>query len=175
MTVPTAPLPTMRVMPRRNGVASAVASLARIAEVALETEGLTIQQYRVLNWMDLEPTSTSDLARRLSVSPPVVTRLVQALEARGLVERRTDQDDGRRNTHHIAPQARALLQKADSAIDAAMERVGRSLDAEQRLRADEGLALWSQAMQRRWYETHPGEPKPGRTSVRRSEPVDPRL
>lgn len=49
----------------------------------------------------------TDLARRLAVEPPTVTRMVRRLERSGLVERRPDPDDGR--VVHIHPTARSRM------------------------------------------------------------------
>ena len=54
------------------------------------------------------PTATSsqrELADRLQVSTPVVVELVDALEARGLVERRRDPADRRLNALHVTGEA----------------------------------------------------------------------
>jgi len=56
----------------------------------------TYQQYNVLRVIDTEgPTGQADVARRLMVSAPVVTRLATALVEAGLVERRADPNDRR--------------------------------------------------------------------------------
>ena len=49
----------------------------------------------------------ADLARRLAVEPPTVTRMVRRLERSGLVERRRDPDDAR--ALRIHPTARSRL------------------------------------------------------------------
>src|SRR5918999_4300203 len=56
----------------------------------------TYQQYNVLRVIDSEgPSGQADVARRLMVSAPVVTRLAAALAEAGLVERRADPRDKR--------------------------------------------------------------------------------
>src|ERR1700730_1894108 len=79
-------------------VESAIAGLARSFEVVLERQDLTIQKYRVLAYLASNPGSPSELAYRLTVQPPTVTRLVDGLVQRGFVERRTDEGDRRRST-----------------------------------------------------------------------------
>jgi DNA-binding MarR family transcriptional regulator len=50
----------------------------------------------------------ADLARRLGVEAPTVTRMLQRLERAGLVERRADAHDGRLVRVHPTPRARLL-------------------------------------------------------------------
>lgn len=57
---------------------------------------LTYQQYNVLRMIDVEgPSAPAEVARRLMVSAPVVTRLATALARAGLLERQPDQTDRR--------------------------------------------------------------------------------
>jgi DNA-binding MarR family transcriptional regulator len=57
---------------------------------------LTYQQYNVLRMIDtLGPQAQAEVARRLLVTAPVVTRLASTLVEAGLVERGTDPDDRR--------------------------------------------------------------------------------
>jgi DNA-binding MarR family transcriptional regulator len=57
---------------------------------------LTYQQYNVLRFIDTNgPQSQAEVARRLMVSAPVVTRLAAGLVDADLVERRTDATDRR--------------------------------------------------------------------------------
>ncbi len=57
---------------------------------------LTYQQYNVLRMIDtMGPQPQAEVARRLLVTAPVVTRLASALVDAGLVDRRTDPKDRR--------------------------------------------------------------------------------
>ena len=82
----------------------------------LKTWGdLTYQQYNVLRMIDtLGPQAQADVARRLMVTAPVVTRLAGTLADAGLVERRTDPADKRAVILALTPvgrrQARAMRQ-----------------------------------------------------------------
>ncbi|HMG40825.1 MAG TPA: MarR family transcriptional regulator [Acidimicrobiales bacterium] len=145
-------------MPRRAGptVESAIAGLARSFEVVLETQGLTIQKYRTLAYLAVEPTTTSELAYRLTVRPPVVTRLVDGLAERGLVERQVDERDRRRTTLAVTRAGRRALAEANAAIREPLDRVAAQLPEHERAIAEEGLILWSKAMFRYWRLTHPG-------------------
>lgn len=66
---------------------------------------LTYQQYNVLRMIDtMGPQPQAEVARRLMVTAPVVTRLASSLADAGLVERRTDPND--RRAVLLAPTAR---------------------------------------------------------------------
>jgi DNA-binding MarR family transcriptional regulator len=57
---------------------------------------LTYQQYNVLRMVDtMGPQGQAEVARRLMVTAPVVTRLAAALVDAGLLERRADPKDAR--------------------------------------------------------------------------------
>jgi DNA-binding MarR family transcriptional regulator len=57
---------------------------------------LTYQQYNVLRMIDtMGPQAQAEVARRLMVTAPVVTRLAATLSDAGLVERRPDAKDRR--------------------------------------------------------------------------------
>jgi DNA-binding MarR family transcriptional regulator len=57
---------------------------------------LTYQQYNVLRMIDtMGPQGQTEVARRLMVTAPVVTRLATALSEAGLLERRADPTDRR--------------------------------------------------------------------------------
>lgn len=57
---------------------------------------LTYQQYNVLRMIDtMGPQGQAEVARRLMVTAPVVTRLAASLTDQGLVERGADPKDGR--------------------------------------------------------------------------------
>jgi DNA-binding MarR family transcriptional regulator len=68
---------------------------------------LTYQQYNVLRMIDtMGPQGQAEVARRLMVTAPVVTRLAATLADAGLVERRTDPNDGRAVLLALTPKGR---------------------------------------------------------------------
>jgi len=76
---------------------------------------LTYQQYNVLRMIDtMGPQPQAEVARRLMVTAPVVTRLAGTLSDAGLIERRTDPKDKRAVLLAPTPvgrrQARAMRQ-----------------------------------------------------------------
>lgn len=69
--------------------------------------GLTYQQYNVLRIIDVEgPSAQAEVARRLLVTAPVVTRLASTLAEAGLVERRADPKDRRTVRLALTPAGR---------------------------------------------------------------------
>ena len=68
---------------------------------------LTYQQYNVLRMIDtLGPQGQAEVARRLLVTAPVVTRLASTLADAGLVERQTDPKDRRAVILALTPTGR---------------------------------------------------------------------
>jgi DNA-binding MarR family transcriptional regulator len=68
---------------------------------------LTYQQYNVLRMIDtMGPQPQAEVARRLMVTAPVVTRLAGTLAEAGLVERRTDPKDKRAVLLALTPTGR---------------------------------------------------------------------
>lgn len=107
---------------RRAGTAGrTVARLAKQVERAIAPLDLSLPQYRVLALLGDGSTAASVLARRLAVSPPSVTALVDGLVARALVERSPDPVDRRRLTLTLTGEGALLLAAADAAAD---ERLG---------------------------------------------------
>jgi DNA-binding MarR family transcriptional regulator len=68
---------------------------------------LTYQQYNVLRMVDtMGPQAQAEVARRLMVTAPVVTRLASTLADAGLVERRPDAKDRRAVLLTLTPTGR---------------------------------------------------------------------
>ena len=70
---------------------------------------LTLTQARALRRLAAAPKSLGELGGELGLAPPSVTRIVDRLEERGLIERRRDPDDRRRVVAAILPAGEALL------------------------------------------------------------------
>jgi DNA-binding MarR family transcriptional regulator len=87
---------------------------------ALERElglahGLTFNQFEVLTWLagaGRRGLRMSELASRVVLSPSGVTRAVDQLERRGLVERCTFEGDRRGSVASLTADGRKLLRKA---------------------------------------------------------------
>src|SRR3954469_14512859 len=85
------------------------------ADAELEPLGIQIRHFGALNALAGGVPSQRELAARLNVSEPVVVEMVDALEARGLVERRRDPADRRSNALTVTAAGQAALERATSA------------------------------------------------------------
>ena len=75
----------------------------------LAEHGLHVGQEMVLMelWQE-DGLRGGELASRLGVEPPTVTKMLRRLEACGLIERRTDPTDARSLRVYLTPQGRSL-------------------------------------------------------------------
>jgi DNA-binding MarR family transcriptional regulator len=156
LPTPTANVPAVA---RRSEVPTAttsIAAVARMFEVTLESVGLTIQKYRVLAYLDQAPSTPSELAYRLTVQAPTVTRLVTGLAERGYVSREVDGNDRRRNVLRVTGAGRRAIAQASAASQAALDRILAPLAARDRAAVERGLQLLGGAMLEYWQMTHPG-------------------
>lgn len=77
----------------------------------LARHDVTEQQWRVIRVLgEQSPLGASEVAERASILGPSLTRIIKALEARGLITRETHSADARRVELAIAPAGRALLE-----------------------------------------------------------------
>ena len=80
------------------------------AEAGLSEIGLHVgQEFVLFNLSCHDGATQSQLADYLCVEPPTVTKLVQRMEANGLLERRTDSDDGRVSRVYLTERSHELL------------------------------------------------------------------
>ncbi len=91
----------------------------RLAAV-VEPYGVTLQQYnvlRILRGSSPKPLPTLEIAARLIEQTPGITRLLDRLEAKGLVSRVRCAEDRRQILCSIAPAGLALLEQMDEPVD----------------------------------------------------------
>ena len=88
-----------------------VARLMRTrADQRARRHGMTRAQWVILSWLERQSgISQNDLAGLVEVEPITVCRLIDRLEARGLVERRSDPRDRRVRRLHLTPKAQPIL------------------------------------------------------------------
>jgi MarR family transcriptional regulator for hemolysin len=88
-----------------------VARLLRVdADKRARQHNMTRAQWGILIWLTRQPgISQKELAEFLEVEPITVARLVDRLEARGVVERRPDPRDRRIWRLHLLPPAWGML------------------------------------------------------------------
>lgn len=106
---------------------SALHDVARLARVVIDKRAriheMTRAQWAMMLWLERTPGITQkELSDLLEVEPITVARLVDRLEQRGMVERRSDPADRRIWRLHLLPEALPLLSeiKAERAEIAAM-------------------------------------------------------
>jgi DNA-binding MarR family transcriptional regulator len=80
--------------------------------------GMTRAQWVILKRLERTPgLSQNELASLLEVEPITVGRLIDRLEARGIVERRDDPKDRRIHRLHLTPKAKPILREiADNIV-----------------------------------------------------------
>ncbi|CAI9413859.1 MarR family winged helix-turn-helix transcriptional regulator [Nocardioides sp. T2.26MG-1] len=109
----------------------ALLTLDELHEEHLASSGINARELAVLLLLaDREPESQQQAAQRLGVDRTTMVGLVDALEGKGLVARRSDPADRRRNVVELTDVGRKTLKVATRASDR----------AEQRLLADLGEA-----------------------------------
>lgn len=78
----------------------------------LAAHDVTEQQWRVIRVLgETSPLDATEVAERACVLAPSLTRIIKALEDRGLITRERDANDGRRALLAIAPAGLALIAK----------------------------------------------------------------
>jgi MarR family transcriptional regulator, transcriptional regulator for hemolysin len=92
-----------------------VARLMRVdADKRARAHGMTRAQWGILIWLERQPgLSQKELAEILEVEPITVARLIDRLEARGMVERRPDPKDRRIWRLHLCSPAHPALREID--------------------------------------------------------------
>ena len=94
---------------------------------------LTYQQYTVLRMIDtMGPQAQGEVARRLMVTAPVVTRLASTLVEAGLVERRPEPGDRRTVLLALTPTGRRRVRAMRRDLLAAAHELLEPLPAEKR-------------------------------------------
>lgn len=102
--------------------------------------GMTRAQWMILAVLDHRPgVSQNELASRLEVEPISVGRLIDRLEARGLVERRPDPADRRVRRLHLLPEARPFLDDIESQREVLSAEILDGIDEEARSQLVESL------------------------------------
>ncbi|MBL8979822.1 MAG: MarR family transcriptional regulator [Gemmatimonadetes bacterium] len=93
----------------------------RRMSAVLEAEDVTVQQYnvlRILRGAGTEGLPTLEIAERMIEQAPGITRLLDRLEAKGLVSRERCPTDRRQVTCRIAKPGLTLLAALDPIVDA---------------------------------------------------------
>jgi MarR family transcriptional regulator for hemolysin len=101
---------------------------------------MTRAQWGILIWLERQPgMSQKELAEFLEVEPITVARLIDRLEARGMVERRPDPKDRRIWRLHLLPPSRPVLRDIDTQRREVTALLTGGMDPEQVMAMTEGL------------------------------------
>lgn len=109
-----------------------VARLLRLdADKRARSHGMTRAQWGILIWLERQPgISQKELSELLEVEPITVARLIDRLEARGMVERRPDPRDRRIWRLHLMPTALPVLREIDRQRAEMTDAVSSGIDRE---------------------------------------------
>ncbi|MHB8571617.1 MAG: MarR family winged helix-turn-helix transcriptional regulator [Candidatus Dormibacteria bacterium] len=119
-------MPTLSATPAlRTLVLEAIPEIVRVIEADVRKERLsvplTVGQFRALKTIADGADTTSEVARRLILTLPTTSRMVDALVVRDLVGRVTGEADRRQITLSLTPTGKALVREFE-------RRVGRRVD-----------------------------------------------
>jgi DNA-binding MarR family transcriptional regulator len=111
-------------------------ALRRAVEQAEGPDRLTMQQVRCLQALAAEHGAalTTGLARRLRVAVPTMTRMLDGLAERGLIERQPDPTSRRQVRILLTESGRVLLARYEAIISARLRRLIGRLDRKQQER-----------------------------------------
>ena len=105
----------------------------RFDQRARATHAMTRAQWIILSRLERQPgMSQNEMAAICEVEPITVARLIDRLEARGLVERRSDPSDRRIRRLHLLPAAKPILQTINAARESMNARITAGLDVKTR-------------------------------------------
>jgi len=110
----------------------ALLELEHLHEVHLAPFGISARELAVLLFLDgREPESQQQAAQRLGVDRTTMVGLLDNLQGKGLVARRPDAEDRRRNVVELTAAGRRTLAGATRASDEAERQLLGDLDAEE--------------------------------------------
>lgn len=105
----------------------------RFDQKARATHAMTRAQWVILSRLDRQPgMSQNEMAAICEVEPITVARLIDRLEARGLVERRADPSDRRIKRLHLLPAAKPIVETIHEAREFMSARITAGLDEKTR-------------------------------------------
>ena len=94
--------------------------LAELHTEALAPFDIHVRDLGVLLVIDrFEPASQQQIAERMGVDRTTMVAIIDALEAKGIIVRRPDAEDRRRNLIELTPAGQEILRQATAASDAA--------------------------------------------------------
>ena len=118
-------------------------------DAALATVDLSSAQYRMLFQLADGAEASTMLARKLEVSAPSVTAVVDGLVIRGLIIRSHSELDRRKVSLELTEEGRAVLVAADESVTARLSDVAGFADGELAHTLIDDLSLWAVALDTR--------------------------
>lgn len=122
------------------------ARLGRQVDAALAKVDLSSAQYRMLFQLADGAEASTTLARKLEVSAPSVTAVVDGLVNRGLIERTHSSLDRRRVSLDLTDEGRKVLALADDSVGAHLTMIAGYLDGTNTEELLDDLLAWSEAL-----------------------------
>jgi MarR family transcriptional regulator for hemolysin len=102
----------------------------RAITARLLPQGVTYRQSLVVGWLALKGELTqADLARKMLIEPPTLVRLLDRMEAAGLVQRWGDPDDRRRRIVRLTATAEPVWDKLIQVARKTREQAATGLSA----------------------------------------------
>jgi DNA-binding MarR family transcriptional regulator len=119
----------------------AVALLEPVQGEIWRAAQLTLTQLRALRRLRHSPKTTGELGRELGLAPASMTRVIDRLEERGLVERKRDEEDRRRVLLVITARGERLLGETRLLEGTNVHRAVEQMSPTERRRVTEALRL----------------------------------
>ena len=107
--------------------------------------GVTLAQYRLLDFARAEPVRAGELATRAAISRPNLTTIVDTLETRGWIQRDRVPGDRRGVTLEVTASGVEVLRQVEAAF---AERVDDLLEDDERATVFTGLDVLLEALHR---------------------------
>jgi long-chain acyl-CoA synthetase len=139
-----------------TGYGRVAAWMSKRVELALVAVDLTLPQYRVLGLLAEGSAVASGLAERSAVRRPSITALIDGLVARGLVERKSEEDDRRRVALKLTAEGAKTIADADRAVDEYLASIAACLPSKDEAMALRSLELWGDALMKFHQARHSG-------------------
>lgn len=118
------------------------AAIRLMLEKELGDLDLTPAQYTTLSMLAANgETSSSDLARRVLVTPQSMSEMIKALDRKALIKRRESETNRKVLDIALSPAGRALLEKAEVRVDGLEATLLSALDAGQVVALRDNLSV----------------------------------
>lgn len=130
-------------------VSRIAARLGRQVDAALAEVDLSSAQYRMLFQLADGAEASTTLARKLEVSAPSVTAVVDGLVNRGLIARTPSQLDRRKVSLELTEAGRRALQSADESVFERLVAIADHLDEARSRALVEDFTTWEEALDQR--------------------------